>query len=100
MSKQFGRFMVCFIALILTGSSLTWAQFGLGKHKDKEGEKPVKPVQASDKAPELSDGDKKKLSEIEQRPEIKDEIEAAWQDQKSSDLEFAYQVNNSITFAN
>ena len=91
--KQFAKWIVWYVALAIISSSLTWAQFGLGKHKDKDAEKPV---QTSEKAPELSDNDKKKLAEIEQRPEIKDEIESAWQEQRSSDLEFAYEVNNSV----
>lgn len=90
--KQFAKLVAWYLVMAMLGSSLTWAQFGLGKHKDKN----ERPAQLSDKPPELSENDKKKLAEIEQRPEIRDEIDAAWQEQRSSDLEFAYEVNNSV----
>lgn len=87
---------VCILWLILSVScSPTWGQLGLGKHKDKEAEKSARP---SDKPPDLSENDKKKLAEIEQRPEIKDEIELAWEAQKKHDLEFVYIVNSSTRF--
>ncbi len=46
-------------------------------------------------APTFSDSDKKKLAEIEQRPEIKAEIEAAWQKIRLDDLDYLYTVNSS-----
>src|SRR5258708_18431707 len=49
-------------------------------------------------APQYSDSDKKKIGEIEQRPEIKDEIESAWGTQQRKDLEFAFNVNSSARF--
>jgi hypothetical protein len=53
---------------------------------------------ASDKAPDFSDADKKKLAEIEQRPEIKDAIQAAWDDKRRRDIDFAYNINSSAHF--
>jgi Peptidase family M48 len=91
MLKRLRRLITWYVVLAIAGSAPAWAQFGLSKHKEAD-----KPVQASDKPPELSDNDKKKLAEIEQRPEVRDEIESAWQDQRASDLEFAYEVNNSL----
>src|SRR5215469_2254045 len=77
------------VFLLPTGLS---AQFGLGKKKEKE-------VPLSDQPPELTENDKKKMAEIEQRPEVKDRIQAAWSDQRRNDLDFAYNVNSSIHFA-
>ena len=51
-----------------------------------------------EKAPEYSDADKKKIAEIEQRPEIKDEIAKAWDDKRSKDLDYIYNVNASARF--
>jgi predicted Zn-dependent protease len=49
--------------------------------------------------PQYSDSDKKKIAEIEQRPEIKDEIESNWHVQRLKDLDFAYNFNSSAHFA-
>jgi hypothetical protein len=54
---------------------------------------------ASEKAPEYSDADKKKMAEIEQRPEIKDAIQAAWDDKRRRDIDFAYNINSSAHFS-
>src|SRR5947207_4498203 len=95
MFKQWDRWTTFLTVLLLFASAGTaWGQLGLGKHKDKEKE-PAKSALGSDKAPELSDSDKKKLSEIEQRPEIRDEIETVWQEQQKHDMEFAYSINQS-----
>lgn len=50
-------------------------------------------------APQFSDSDKKKIAEIEQRPEIKDQIQAAWDEQRTKDLDFVYNFNSSAHFA-
>jgi hypothetical protein len=62
---------------------------------DKSAPKPA----ASDKAPEFSDSDKKKMAEIEQRPEIKDAIQAAWDDKRRKDIDYIYNINSSAHFA-
>jgi predicted Zn-dependent protease len=49
-------------------------------------------------APQYSDADKKKIAEIEQRPEIKDEIETTWHAQRVKDLDYAYNFNSSAHF--
>lgn len=90
-----GRGMCILLLILSIGGSPAWAQFGLGKHKDKETEKPARP---SDKPPELSENDKKKLAEIEQRPEVKDEIDRLWEEQKREDLNYAYVVNSTTRF--
>ena len=54
---------------------------------------------ASDKAPDFSDADKKKLAEIEQRPEIKDAIQAAWDEKRRRDIDYAYNINSSAHFS-
>ncbi len=50
-------------------------------------------------APQYSDADKKKIAEIEQRPEVKDEIQAAWDEVRRRDLNYIYNVNSSAHFA-
>jgi len=58
-----------------------------------------KPASNPEKAPEFSDADKKKLAEIEQRPEIKDAIQAAWDNKRRQDIDYAYNVNSSAHFS-
>lgn len=88
------RFLCAFLlfAFSLSFNAISAAQLGgLVKHKEKE----TKPVNLNEQAPDLTDSDKKKLAEIEQRPEVKDEIEALWQAQRRQDMEYAYRVNTS-----
>ena len=87
MMRKFIQSVTICAVLVLMANCQMWAQFGLGKHKEP-----------SDKAPDLSDNDKKKLAEIEQRPEIKDEIENNWQMRRRDDLEYAYAINSSARF--
>jgi hypothetical protein len=49
-------------------------------------------------APQYSDGDKKKIAEIEQRPEIKDEIQAQWDERRRKDIDYIYNINSSAHF--
>ena len=49
-------------------------------------------------APQYSDADKKKIAEIEQRPEVKDEIQAQWDDTRRRDLSYIYNINSSAHF--
>ncbi|MGA1983198.1 MAG: M48 family metalloprotease [Acidobacteriaceae bacterium] len=56
------------------------------------------PAAGSEKAPEYSDADKKKMAEIEQRPEIKDAIQNAWDAKRRADLDFIYNINSSARF--
>jgi hypothetical protein len=72
-----------FFALVLTGT-LAFAQ---------------KPTPVAEKAPEYSDADKKKMAEIEQRPEIKDAIQAAWDDKRRLDIDYIYNINSSSHFS-
>ena len=58
-----------------------------------------KPVAASDKVPVFTDDDKKKMAEIEQRPEIKDAIQAAWDDKRRQDIDYIYNINSSAHFS-
>lgn len=48
--------------------------------------------------PQYSDSDKKKIAEIEQRPEIKDEIERQWETRRLEDLDYIYNLNSSAHF--
>jgi hypothetical protein len=58
-----------------------------------------KPNSTAEKAPEFSDSDKKKMAEIEQRPEIKDAIQAAWDDKRRADIDYIYNINSSAHFS-
>lgn len=49
-------------------------------------------------APQYSDADKKKIADIEQRPEIKDAIQQAWDAKRRADLEYIYNLNSSAQF--
>lgn len=49
-------------------------------------------------APQYSDADKKKIAEIEQRPEIKDEIQSKWDEMRRKDIEYIYNINSSAHF--
>ena len=92
------------VVLFFSASSL-WAQFGLGKlHKENKeksagSEGKEKVAGSVEKAPEFTENDKRKMSEIAERPEIKDEIQAAWDVKRKADLEYAYNVNTSVRFA-
>jgi hypothetical protein len=52
-----------------------------------------------EQAPTFSDADKKKMAEIEQRPEIKEAIQVAWDLKRKNDIEFIYNVNTSSRIA-
>jgi hypothetical protein len=80
------RLSVAFLSLLLAGG-LAFAQ------------KAAKPTPTSDKAPELSDSDKKKMAEIEQRPEIKEQIQNAWDDKRRRDIDYIYNINSSAHFS-
>ena len=58
-----------------------------------------KPTSNPEKAPEFSDADKKKMAEIEQRPEIKDAIQAAWDDKRRRTSTTSYNINSSAHFS-
>jgi hypothetical protein len=58
-----------------------------------------KPNSNPEKAPEFTDADKKKMAEIEQRPEIKDAIQAAWDDKRRQDIDYIYNINSSAHFS-
>jgi hypothetical protein len=47
----------------------------------------------------FTDDDKKKMAEIEQRPEIKDAIQAAWDDKRRQDIDYIYNINSSAHFS-
>ncbi len=67
-----------------------------------QAQKPAAPASEktpSSTAPTFSDEDKKKMAEIEQRPEIKEAIQAAWDAKRRADLNYIYNVNLSAHFA-
>ena len=49
--------------------------------------------QVSGQAPEYSDSDKKKIAELEQKPETKARIQRLWDDKRRADLQFIYRLN-------
>lgn len=49
-------------------------------------------------APQYNDADKKKIAEIEQRPEIKDQIQTQWDERRRKDIDYIYNVNSSARF--
>jgi len=71
--------------------------FAFAQQKEKANSTP--PATASEKAPTFSDDDKKKMAEIEQRPEIKDAIQAAWDDKRRADIDYIYNINSSAHFS-
>jgi hypothetical protein len=58
-----------------------------------------KPNTNPEKAPDFSDVDKKKMAEIEQRPEIKEQIQNAWDEKRRADIDYAYNINSSAHFS-
>jgi len=50
-------------------------------------------------APQYNDSDKKKIAEIEQRPDIKDEIQAQWDERRRRDMDYIYNINSSAHFS-
>jgi hypothetical protein len=57
------------------------------------------PAATSDKAPDYTDADKKKMAEIEQRPEIRDAIQNAWDEKRRQDIDYIYNINSSAHFS-
>jgi hypothetical protein len=51
------------------------------------------------KAAELSDSDKKKMADLEQRPEVKDAIQVAWDEKRRKDIDYIYNINSSAHFS-
>lgn len=56
------------------------------------------PVPATAAAPQFSDADKKRIAEIEQRPEIKEAIQSAWENRRRADLDYIYALNSSAQY--
>jgi hypothetical protein len=50
-------------------------------------------------APQYNDADKKKIAEIEQRPEIKDAIQTQWDERRRKDIDYIYNINSSAHFS-
>jgi Peptidase family M48 len=58
-----------------------------------------KPTSNPEKVPEFSDSDKKKMADLEQRPEIKESIQNAWDDKRRADIDYIYNINSSAHFS-
>jgi len=50
-------------------------------------------------APQYSDADKKKIAEIEQRPETKEQIQTQWDERRRRDIDYIYNINSSAHFS-
>jgi len=50
-------------------------------------------------APQYSDADKKKIAEIEQRSETKDQIQTQWDERRRRDIDYIYNINSSAHFS-
>jgi hypothetical protein len=80
---------VAFLSVLLSGSFAFAQKAATSKA----------PAVSSDKVPEYSDADKKKMAEIEQRPDIKEAIQNAWDDKRRSDIDYIYNINSSAHFS-
>jgi Peptidase family M48 len=80
------RLYTAFLSLILVGTA-AFAQ------------KSQKPTSSSDKAPEYTDADKKKMADLEQRPEIKEQVQNAWDEKRRKDIDYIYNINSSAHFS-
>ncbi|HEY4380051.1 MAG TPA: M48 family metalloprotease [Acidobacteriaceae bacterium] len=85
--------LLCALCVLSLDSPSSFAQ------KAKDAPAAQKPTSNPEKVPELSDSDKKKMAEIEQRPEIKDAILAAWDAKRRADIDFAYNINSTAHFS-
>jgi len=56
------------------------------------------PMPLSFRAPKFSDDDRKKMAEIEQRPEIKSAIDDAWGSRRKADMDYVYLLNSTSHF--
>jgi Zn-dependent protease with chaperone function len=89
--RTFSKLSLAF-ALLPLSASICFGQDPVSKSNQKS-------AVVSDKAPEFSDSDKKKMAELEQRPEIKDAIQAAWDEKRRQDIDYIYNINSSAHFA-
>jgi hypothetical protein len=58
-----------------------------------------KPNSNPEKAPEFSDADKKKMADLEQRSQVKESIQAAWDIKRRADIDYIYNINSSAHFS-
>jgi hypothetical protein len=82
------RLITAFLSFLLVGS----AAFAQKANSQK-------PTPTSDKAPQYSDADKKKMAELEQRPDIKEQIQNAWDAKRLRDIDYIYNINSSAHFS-
>ncbi len=83
------------ISILALSGACAFAQQKANSTADKPG---AVPMPLSYKAPKFSDDDRKKMAEIEQRPEIKDAIEAAWAMRRKADMDYVYLLNSAARF--
>jgi Peptidase family M48. len=85
------RILRILLALVCLVTCLP-AQSPLGKLIPGSNKKPG-PSSSSNVAPEYSDKDKQEMEKIAQQEDVKARIEAAWQELRHRDMDFAYNVN-------
>ena len=56
------------------------------------------PTPLSFRAPKFTDDDRKKMAEIEQRPEVKAQIDTAWAARRKADMDYVYLLNSTAHF--
>ncbi|HXE07487.1 MAG TPA: M48 family metalloprotease [Acidobacteriaceae bacterium] len=74
--------------------------FAFAQKANSNADKPAAaaPMPLSYRAPKFSDDDRKKMAEIEQRPEIKAAIENAWAARRKADMDYVYLLNSTARF--
>lgn len=58
-----------------------------------------KPNSNPEKTPEFSDTDKKRMADLEQRSQVKESIQAAWDIKRRADIDYIYNINSSAHFS-
>jgi hypothetical protein len=86
MRLRYSQVLAILCSAVLLQSTLSFA----ADNKKKPAEKPT----------ELTDNDKKKLAEIEARPDVKTLIENEWRARRQKDLDYLYRVNTTERMGN
>lgn len=87
------------ISITLSALALSCA-FAFAQQKANSNAAPAAaaPMPLSFRAPKFTDDDRKKMAEIEQRPEVKAQIDAAWGSRRKADMDYVYLLNSTSHF--
>src|SRR5689334_20787222 len=83
------------VSILVLSTAVAFSQQKANSNPDKPA---PAPVPLSYRAPKFSDDDRKKMAEIEQRPEIKAAIEDAWAARRKADMDYVYLLNSTSHF--